>query len=508
MNNKYPLTLIPIFVVLILISSSFVSADSQQKTPMFNSKEINYQNKPSFIQSYDKPGAVKILYPLSSIPALVEKQGNFTIDFQSYDFDSISACISTAYELIVDEIEIELENAWKTDSTWHVAASVPPNTPKELYNLTLTIGKNGEITSCSQPRAVSVINDFSDNFSFIHIADFHIGDPRGLRENIRETIGWKAAKKCIEEINLISPDFVVITGDLVFGQLYPFEYTWEYNKCYETLQMFQVPTFLCPGNHDGYVQTGQDGFKFWQEYFGPLYYSFDYGEHHFTSVNSYDWPMLARFGISFLVFNWGGYIREEQIEWIEEDLENSNATMKFMLLHHNPIWDTRNDSLLKIGYGRREELLSLIDEYRVDAVFAGHVHYDDITIHNDTLYVTTTTVSSSLSSEDAYWGYRLINIRDGEITSYNYKEPKFSIPSYKLSCKFTDSHTAVVTNDLEMDIKAHLTFVLPLGGYNVENGEILMQREKNDTVEIYVASEVEKESGVTITLSLQCSDQI
>ena len=54
-----------------------------------------------------------------------------------------------------------------------------------------------------------------------------------------------------------------------------------------------------------------------------------------------------------------------------------------------------------------------------------------------------------------------------------------------------------------MDIKAHLTFLLPLGDYNVENGEILMQREKNDTVEIYVASEVEKESDVTITLSLQ-----
>ena len=105
MNNKYLLTLVPIFAAVILLSSSFVLAASQQKTPMFNSfnsKEINYQNKPSFIQNFDKPGTVKILYPLSSIPVLVEKDGNFTIDFQSEDFDSISACISTAYEPIVD----------------------------------------------------------------------------------------------------------------------------------------------------------------------------------------------------------------------------------------------------------------------------------------------------------------------------------------------------------------------------------------------------------------------
>ncbi len=37
MNNKYLLTLVPIFVAVILLSSSFVSAASQQKTPVFSS---------------------------------------------------------------------------------------------------------------------------------------------------------------------------------------------------------------------------------------------------------------------------------------------------------------------------------------------------------------------------------------------------------------------------------------------------------------------------------------
>jgi len=60
-----------------------------------------------------------------------------------------------------------------------------------------------------------------------------------------------------------------------------------------------------------------------------------------------------------------------------------------------------------------------------------------------------------------------------------------------------------VENDLEMDVIVHLTFLLPLGDYNIENGEIILKREKNDIVEIYVESEVEKESDVTISLSLQ-----
>jgi 3',5'-cyclic AMP phosphodiesterase CpdA len=265
--------------------------------------------------------------------------------------------------------------------------------------------------------------------------------------------------------------------------------------------MFQVPTYLCPGNHDGYVQCGQDGFKLWKKYFGPLYYSFDYGDYHFTSVNSYDWPKLGRFAISLAAFNWGGCIQEEQLKWIEEDLENNKAKLNFMNLHHNPLWDTKNESLIrKFNYRGREKLLSLIVEYDVDAVFAGHVHYDNITVQNNTIYITTTTVTSN-HREDSYWGYRLIEIQNSQVESYNYKEPHYSIPSYKLNYTYIHSNIAIVENDLEKDITAYLKFILPIKSYNIENGDIILERQVEDFVEIYVAAEVEKESKITITLS-------
>lgn len=499
MNYNYRLLIVSIFSIVILFSSNLTTLAIQPKILISNDKESLNQIKTDIIKSIDSSKNVNILYPRSSNPVIVENGGNFTIYFQSESFDNISVYISTAFEPIVDEIELDVYSIQEINRTWHVSVNLPLITPEELYNITINIEENGRISSDSKPRAVSVRDEISDNFSFVHLADFHIGDPRGLKENIKETIGWKAAKKCIEEINLINPDFLIITGDLVFGQMYPFEYSLEYKKCYEILQTCQVPTYLIPGNHDGYIQCGQDGFKLWQKYFGPLYYSFDYGDHHFTCVNSYDWPKISRFGISFLVFNWGGCILEEQLEWIEEDLQNNNAELNFLCLHHNPIWDTEDESLLKNGYKGREKLLSLIEYYDIDAVFAGHEHYDNITNQNDTIYITTTAASSNVG-EDAYWGYRLIEIKNSQITSYNYKEPYYSIPSYRLNHTYEDKNVAVVENDLEMNLTAHLKFLLPLRNYRVENGEILLERESNDMVEIYVSADIEKESEETITL--------
>jgi len=499
MNYNYRLLIVSIFSIVILFSSNSTTLAIQPKILISKDETPLNQIKTDIIKSIDASKNVNIIYPRSSNPVIVENGGNFTIYFQSESFENISVYISTAYEPIVDEIELDISNIQEINGTWHVAVNLPLSTPKELYNITITIEENGRISSNSNPRAVSVRDEISDNFSFIHLSDFHIGDPRGLKENIKETIGWKAAKKCIEEINLINPDFLIITGDLVFGQMYPFEYSLEYKKCYEILQTFQVPTYLIPGNHDGYIQCGQDGFKLWQKYFGPLYYSFDYGDHHFTCVNSYDWPKICRFGISFLVFNWGGCIQEDQLEWIEKDLKNNNAELNFICLHHNPIWDTKDDSLLKNEYKGREELLSLIEYYGIDAVFAGHEHYDNITNQNDTIYITTTTASSNVG-EDAYWGYRLIEIKNSQITSYNYKEPYYSIPSYRLNHSYEDFNVAAVKNDLEMDLTAHLKFLLPLRNYRIENGEILLERESDDKVEIYVSANIKKESEETITL--------
>ncbi len=500
MTQRQLLYFLSITIIFLLIPTNISLLAGQHNTTIV-SEPISFQTYPAYYQNLEESDELTILYPRSSIPVILTPTQSFIIQFQSIAFDHVSASISTAYDQLAETFSLSIDSITEEQNLKYATVTIAEDVPSELYNLTLKIETEGETYSMTRPRAVNIKETMSDSFTFVHLTDFHIGDPRGLMENPKEIIGWKAARKVVEEINLLNPDFVIISGDLTFGQLYPFEYTFEYQTCYEILQDFTVPTYLCPGNHDGYVQTFQDGLKFWENYFGPLYYSFDYQNTHFLSINSYDWPYKARLGFSYLVFNWGGSIQQDQLNWIENDLtSHSEVDQTIMMIHHNPLWDTTGDSLVGNGYYNRDALLNLIRSNNVDAVFDGHVHYDDITLDNETLYVTTTTVSSSFTG-DAYWGFRLINVEDSIITEYNYQEPKYSIPSYHINILEEQQKSITIENELLKPINIQHEFIVPIDDYTVNTGEIVQIREKNDMAAIYVTATIDAETTETITLS-------
>jgi len=482
----------------------FFSSTNAINIKRFNKNETNIKFiKSIFSDAIKDNSKYKINYPLSTVPALVEKEGKLLIDFEAEDFEEIYVTISTAYENVIDWYILDNLTYVSEKSNMKIEVDIPKYISEELYNLTLLFIKNGESYKSTQPRSVKIFDNFSDDFSFIHISDIHYGDLRGFAESIKETIGFKSIKRCIKEINLLQPDFVIISGDIVFGQLYPFEYRYEYKKCYDLLQTFDVPTFLVPGNHDGYNRILEDGFDFWREFFGPLNYSFNYGNYHFTAVNSYDMSKIFRLTFLFIPLNWGGSISNEQIKWIENDLNNSNSKLNFMFLHHNPLWNTESDSLIGKSYENRVELLSLIFENKIDMVLAGHNHLDTVNLENNVIFITTTTPESEIRNDDGYWGYRLIEIVDGEIFSYNYKEPKYSIPSYKIDYTvnyYDDYAEAIVNNSLDKNINAYLKFIMPLGTYSVDNGEIYLERKNDEYCEIYVKSFILSNDIVNIIL--------
>ena len=500
MKQKQILLFISFISILLIVSTNIsILADFSSSSSV--SQPITFETYPEYYENLDTFEELNIIYPRSSIPVILTPEQSCIIQFQSISFDTLTAVITTAYDSLSESITLPIDSITEENNIKYATVTIPENVPAELYNLTLTIETEGETYSTTRPRAISVKEEISDSYTFIHVTDFHIGDIRGLTENPKETIGWKAARKVVEEINLLNPDFVIISGDLTFGQLYPFEYIFEYQTCYDILQDFTVPTYLCPGNHDGYVQTFQDGFNFWEDYFGPLYYSFDYQDTHFLSVNSYDMPARARLAFSYLVFNWGGSFQQDQLDWIENDLTaHSEANQTIMMMHHNPLWNNTADSLLGRGYHNQEEILRLIRSNNVDAVFDGHVHFDNITYDNDTLYVTTTTVSSSLS-DDGYWGYRLVNVEDSMITKYNYQEPKYSIPSYQINIVEEQSHSITIENKLLKPITVQHEFIVPSDDYTVNTGEIIQMREKNEMAAIYVTATIDAETTETITLS-------
>lgn len=238
----------------------------------------------------------------------------------------------------------------------HIEAEIPLNVPLDLYDLHVRCvsGRVEPVfrIADSQPHALQVIESYRDDLKIVHITDTHVYGPEihnGLHLDynsfeLREprpgtpprfdlsVFGYpgfpmdrdkdgKANEGAIylqeelQAINLINPDFVVFTGDSVFAQknfnTYPkdtclwgdvngdpgTEYRFEYTWWYDELLALNVPIFCVPGNHDGYCWDGHvvehdDGQEIWQDLFGPLYYSWDYGDMIFLAVNSLDWEKV------------------------------------------------------------------------------------------------------------------------------------------------------------------------------------------------------------------------
>lgn len=157
---------------------------------------------------------------------------------------------------------------------------VPKSIPGKLYDIEVVFEVEGSSIRDVQNNSVKVVENFNRDFNFIHITDLHLGSIRNTKDPsyIREAGYWHPNKekrwlylqKAIKEVNLLKPDFVIVTGDVVFGQLHPLEYIAEYEEAHQMLQKFEVPIYLTPGNHDcsgWYVYRWR---KFWENYFGPM----------------------------------------------------------------------------------------------------------------------------------------------------------------------------------------------------------------------------------------------
>ena len=124
----------------------------------------------------------------------------------------------------------------------------------------------------------------------------------------------------------------------------------------------------------------------------------------------------------------------------------------------------------------------------------------------NTTFIETTAYGDGV---DGYWGYRAIDVKDWEVVSYNYKEPRHSIPLFKLDVEYdTDGryvYKAEYSNKLEMDVAVTFKFYVPLGRYEILSDANIIstqEREGAEGQEILVRVFVEKGSkGSVIVIS-------
>jgi hypothetical protein len=358
----------------------------------------------------------------------------------------------------------------RSEAVWRVTFKVPQEAVPELYDIHIEADTGGGRISDGQPHAVAVVEDDDDDFTFITLSDIHVHERdnsapfstqtnRGISED-GEPLFFERA---IEQVNLIRPDFVLMLGDYVRGQRRPGELLSEYEKFYAAMLELEVPAFLITGNHDGYINE-IDGKRWFENNIAPLFFSFDVGDCHFTCLDSYQWPTDDRVVMNKFLYmeprKWQGQVLSAEDEndpstyggelgWIEEDLTaHAESPLRVMAIHHDPYTpDGKGFSFIDVNYygifrfggggEGREALLGLASSNKVDMVFGGHLHTDELGAvawdggGGETIYSCQTCVYYDQGGEnDHYPGYRLVEVEDGEIASFTYLDGVSSYPFY------------------------------------------------------------------------------
>jgi len=189
------------------------------------------------------------------------------------------------------------------------------------------------------------------------------------------------------EIALIRPDFVLWTGDTVYGYCDTGkELEAEYQAFRARAKPLEgvVPLFNAPGNHEihgdqGSCQKTADPLCWadpqtpeprcsetaFRSHFGELYGSFNYAGAHFIALDT-------------AVPGDEDAISGDQLTWLKDDLKSAKTARAVFLFTHTEFFSS---PLIDPPAGRshpsiarREELEDLFERYPVAAVFSGHEH--------------------------------------------------------------------------------------------------------------------------------------
>jgi Predicted phosphohydrolases len=225
----------------------------------------------------------------------------------------------------------------------------------------------------------------SSTFQFIHASDTHLSE-----KNIDRMDKFRAIADSVK------PDLILITGDLVKDALRvgEKEATSEYELFSNERSKFASPVWLVPGNHENFgierhlslvsPQHPLYGRKMYRYYFGPDYYSFNYGGIHFIALNSLEFEDLWYYG----------RIDSVQVEWLKKDLATITLNTPVVTFQHVPFYSggLSMENFSEDGFNRSietehgvkqyrhvvsnaEQVLAILNHYNFILSLAGHNHY-------------------------------------------------------------------------------------------------------------------------------------
>ena len=306
-----------------------------------------------------------VRYPLSFVPAVREPGERLRVELEA-DTEDPEAYLRPQVGAARPRIGLEAVESYAEESTvWRgetvrVLEYEVPRLRGDVVETSYDLLVEHADGVDGQRGAVSLVREFPADptvvvFTDSHIAEGSFEDPEHAGESgaamanfaVEQVLEedpddrWEEVRRVVAEVNLLDPDLVLTAGDYFSAQDYPAKYYMEYEDGHRVYSRLTAPTFTTLGNHDGYVQSTVDGKELYERYVAPEYYAVDVRPGlRVVSANTYDWSTLDRKGVSYGVSAWGGQVRDEQLEWLREDLSSWRDRHPdgdlVVLGHHNP----------------------------------------------------------------------------------------------------------------------------------------------------------------------------
>jgi len=288
-------------------------------------------------------------------------------------------------ELAIEQVEMNLRGARQ-----RLLVALPDDLGVGGLDLTVEAGALRRY----RPQALHVVTGYPQRVRFVQLADLPVLGDQGS--------GEAAMGSLIDEINLIAPDFVLFTGDVIYGD----PEDGRYQVLVDLLHRLEPPAIVAPGNHE---------YKGWSRYlqhFVEPWHVVDFGHLRLISLNS-------------------GHGRDQltltQERWLVETLADSGDRTPIVQVHHPPFGPR--------GVARLP--LAALRDTGCPLVLSGHLHHDalfdiDGRQRSDSwqfpgprFAVTTAAGQNDLrpgspGSTETYAGYRLIRMDGGEVVSMTY----------------------------------------------------------------------------------------
>jgi len=437
--------------------------------------------------------------PLVNIPSIVAEGDTMTIDCEASPGTS-----GWAAELVYGSITVPMTVLSSTYNSstewWEIDVQVPVVPVYELYDLRVTASGGIDDTTWD---AVRVVSAFKSDYYFVHITDTHLPTSLYYYEDGADTDSSEVEdlRAIIQDVNLINPEFVVLTGDFINeGELEEFLDKKYFSRTQALLREFKVPVYLTSGNHDigGWDDTPPpDGNarRNWWRFFGwkrldsppagaPWYtqnYSFDYGPVHYIGLEAYNNYDNWRPGIYGTDSFTSG-----QMQWLEDDIAAASGSAARVLFYHS-------DFTGQID----------LDALGADMALYGHAHSDrDDWSHP--YYVRTDNACDGARS------YRLIRVSGGSVQPTSTISAGSNGDNLRVDYSPGNDGThysvsADITNSFNEEFEhSVIRFIMPneAGTVSVTGGTLLQVDTSGPQAVYYVAADIPANSSPTVSLEL------